>query len=135
MFLSVAKVPKGRNGEKLRSLFFCSLSETRKSGGVYFGFYYLFKEKKTAQVGVSFIQVGVVCLKQGKLQIFHETVEIFLVGPILVPLPKGPSLPWVSQILLLLTPQDTNMVNVASVFSKMVCVNGRSNDFDNSTIS
>lgn len=39
------------------------------------------QREKTAQVSVSFMQVGVVCLKQGKLQTLHETVETFLLAP------------------------------------------------------
>lgn len=73
--------------------------------------------EKAAQTIVSSTEVGVVCLEQGRLHTLHETVETFLIGPILVPLPKGLCRPWVSQILLLLTAQATSLANVSSVYN------------------
>lgn len=86
---------------------------------------------------LSFTELGVVCLNKGRQQTLHEIVEEFLVGPIPVPLPKDLSplgIPKPDKFLFL-TNQATSLLNVASVYSKKVWIDVRSNKFDRATTS
>ena len=73
---------------------------------------------KTAQVCISATDVGVVCLNQSRLQ---KLWRQFLVGPIPVPLPKGLSPQAIRNLTIPeKSSQATGLLNVASVYSKMV---------------